>query len=122
MNAKLQTQIKKLFGEERNFQIQKVGWMTVLYPAVNSVEYHKFRKAHQGLTHHDTTVAYTAKFFAGQHPSRETIVEHLVKTYVEKNWKAGEIDIQIAQFLGQLTEKGWNGLINHVIKVLDGKA
>lgn len=107
--------------EGREYEAQKVEWMTVLYPRVNSKEYHAFRKAHETLTHHDHTAISTAAAFTGKDISRDAIINHLRKNYIEKQWKDGDIEVQVAQFLGQLTLKGWNALINHITKIHEGR-
>lgn len=121
MNAKNQSAVNKIF-EGRTFPAQKVEWMDVLYPVVNSKEYHAFRKAKAGLTHHDFTAQAVAGRLAGKAATRDAIITDLRTNYVNKAWKAGDVEIQIAQFLGQLSLKGWNGLVNHIIKIVEGKA
>lgn len=111
-----------LFSEERTFEPQKVEWMDVLYPRVNGPEYRAFRKAHDNLTHHDYTASNVAGALAGKPFSRDEAINHMRKHFINRGWKDGEIDIQVAQFLGQLTLKGWNGLLNHIQKIVEGKA
>lgn len=110
----------KLF-EGRDFEPKKVEWMDVLYPRVNGPEYHKFRKAHENLTHHDHTVRLVVKKFAGKVPTRDEIINFLRKEYINRAWQPGDLEVQVAQYLGQLTLKGWNGLINSVLKVAEGR-
>lgn len=96
---------------------KKVSWMSVGYESVNSEEYWKFRKE-KGMTHCDYVVMLGGKKGLVK---KEEIVSWLVKEYIEKKWKEGDIERQVAQYLGQLTEKGWNGLMNKIIKVVEGK-
>lgn len=119
MAAKLQTQINKLF-EGRTFEDRKVEWMDTLYPRVNSEEYHKFRKVN-GLTHHDYTVKVVAGRLAGKKAGRDEIINDLKANYINRSWKPNELDVQIAQYLGQLTFRGWSGLINSIQKVIEGR-
>jgi hypothetical protein len=110
----------KLF-EGRESEPKKVEWMDVLYPRVNGPEYHAFRKAHQNLTHHDYTITLVVKKFAGKVPSRDEIIGFLRHDYINNAWQAGDIEVQVAQYLGQLTLKGWNGLINGILKIAEGR-
>lgn len=106
----------------RTYLPQYVPWMTVRYPAVTGPEYRRFRKAHGGLTHHDYTVDQAAAHFKSGTPERAAIVSWLAETYVRRSWTAEHgTEIQVAQFLAQLTQRGWNGLINEVLKVLSGR-
>lgn len=111
----------EMFAEDREFNPQKVEWMDVLYPAVNGKEYRAFRKAHENLTHHDYTAGAVAGAFAGKTINRDLIITHLREKFINRKWKADEIDIQVAQFLGQLSLKGWNGLVNHILKIHEGR-
>lgn len=101
--------------EGRETEPQKVTWMTTLYPRVNGPEYRAFRKAHDGKTHHDKTVELIVESVPmedGRPPQHKDMVAFLVEEYVERDWQAGDIMIQVAQYLGQLTGRGWTALLN----------
>jgi hypothetical protein len=95
----------------------KVTWLKHQLPAVNSHEYWQFRKANGDQTHQDVTSTLAAKALP-RDATRNTVFEWLTKTYdTDKvaGLPAGSNDRQILQYLGQLTERGWNRLANSVI-------
>lgn len=99
----------------------KVKWMEGFgYVSVNGEEYRLFRKWSGGKTHVEYVVSEMGKVVK-KGEKREKIVERIMNRWVKKVWKEGEIEIQVGQYVSQLSEKGWNGLINKIVKVVDGK-
>lgn len=85
--------------------------------AVNSNDYWLFRK-NNGTTHAEFVAAEIAKKFAGKDmPNAEGVMNVILATYdTDKNAKAqyGSTERQTLQYLGQLTDKGFNRLVNKI--------
>lgn len=97
-----------------------VPWMTQQFPSVDGKEYRAFRKS-KGMTHKDFTVQAVTAHFGSKKASRDEIIAHLL-TFTTKTYAADDLNVQIPQYLSQLTFRGWSGLINSISKVLEGRS
>ena len=93
--------------------------LTYALPSVNSSDYHLFRKKHNDETHQEIMqqriVAYLKKNKI--EASYENVGKVIFTLYDnEEHAKApsGSEERQLLQYLGQLSDKGWNRLINSI--------
>lgn len=103
--------------------VPKVTWLKHQLPSVNAHDYWAFRKRN-GTTHVKFITDVAATALPGK-ATKNDIVLFLLDRYDTDGIAAlhnGETDHQLLQYLGQLTERGWQGLINKVIVRLTVKA